>query len=349
MWFRLASAEWQTGKHLGAMDVLANAWSVGYNVSGGITKTSGSGSISKGGTLTAIFTLSTGATFTSATLTPASAGTVTHTVSSSTVTITVKNVSANCTLSVVATGGSVEPETPVNPPSGYTFTINPTPASATVTLSATGYSTVSGTGSKSITVANGTKVNWSVSANGYTTRTGSWTISGGNKTENITLTATSGGGGGIAETDISSLFTSTWREAGGAIIVDSTKSNYGWHQANQSAYRCSGSYVDVTKYTTYFDGKNVKLQITLPRATNSSHVQYGLAFYSNTTVGSTGVADVILGTCPMQYEAADHSNPTVETREITIPAGTKYIKTTWLTAANETTLGAVFSAKIIPN
>ena len=106
MWFRLASAEWETGKHLGAMNVLANAWSVGYNVSGGITKTSGSGSVSKGGTLTAIFTLSTGATFTSATLIPASAGTVTHTVSSSTVTITVKNVSANCTLAVVATGGS---------------------------------------------------------------------------------------------------------------------------------------------------------------------------------------------------------------------------------------------------
>jgi hypothetical protein len=73
----------------------------------------------------------------------------------------------------------------------YIFTINPTPTNATVTLSATGYSTVSGTGSKSITVANGTKVNWRVEASGYTTRTGSWTISNGNKTENITL-ATSG-------------------------------------------------------------------------------------------------------------------------------------------------------------
>lgn len=76
-----------------------------------------------------------------------------------------------------------DPEDPVN----YTFTINPDPISATVTLSATGYSTVSGTGSKSITVANGTKVSWSVSADGYTTRTGNWTISGGNKTENIVL------------------------------------------------------------------------------------------------------------------------------------------------------------------
>lgn len=75
----------------------------------------------------------------------------------------------------------------------YTFSINPTPANATVILSAFGYSTVSGTGSKSITVANGTEVSWSVSADGYTTRTGEWIISGANKTENIVLTASGGG------------------------------------------------------------------------------------------------------------------------------------------------------------
>jgi hypothetical protein len=78
-------------------------------------------------------------------------------------------------------------------PTNYTFTITPNPTSATVTLSATGYSTVSGTGSKSITVANGTTVNWRVEASGYTTRTGNWTISGGNKTENITLDKESSG------------------------------------------------------------------------------------------------------------------------------------------------------------
>lgn len=86
--------------------------------------------------------------------------------------------------------GGEEPETPTS----YTFTINPDPTSATVTLSATGYSTVSGTGSKSITVANGTKVNWSVSADGYIEQTGSWTISDGNKSENIILAASSESG-----------------------------------------------------------------------------------------------------------------------------------------------------------
>ncbi len=65
-----------------------------------------------------------------------------------------------------------DPVTPTN----YTFTINPDPTSATVTLSATGYSTVTGTGSKSITVANGTVVSWSVSANGYTEQSGTETV-----------------------------------------------------------------------------------------------------------------------------------------------------------------------------
>jgi hypothetical protein len=77
-------------------------------------------------------------------------------------------------------------------PTNYTFTITPDPTSATVTLSATGYSTVSGTGSQSITVANGTEVNWSVSADGYISRTGNWTINWGNKTESIALTASDG-------------------------------------------------------------------------------------------------------------------------------------------------------------
>jgi hypothetical protein len=83
--------------------------------------------------------------------------------------------------------------TPIASTTQYTLTIRPDPENATVTLTATGYSTVSGTGNQSITVANGTKVDWSVSADGYTTRTGNWTISGDNKTENITLEAVSSG------------------------------------------------------------------------------------------------------------------------------------------------------------
>lgn len=108
----------------------------------------------------------------------------------------ITNISKNA--SVTVTYKVKENSSGSDSSTNYTFTINPNPTSATVTLSATGYSTVSGTGSKSITVANGTTVNWSVSASGYTTRTGSWTISGGNKTENIALTAASGGTTGVA-------------------------------------------------------------------------------------------------------------------------------------------------------
>lgn len=99
------------------------------------------------------------------------------------------NISSVSGIILISASG-VADDTNGDDSTSYTFTINPTPASATVSLSASGYSTVSGTGSKSITVADGTTVNWTVSASGYTARTGNWTINGGNKTENITLTAT---------------------------------------------------------------------------------------------------------------------------------------------------------------
>lgn len=124
-----------------------------------------------------------------------------------------------------ADAGGEEPDIPVTP-TNYTFTINPDPDTATVTLSATGYSTVSGTGSKSITVANGTEVNWRVEASGYTPREGSWAINGGNKTENITLTATSGGGGSTLD-----LSTLTLAHCGSAKLGDGDKENLIYNQS----------------------------------------------------------------------------------------------------------------------
>ncbi len=69
----------------------------------------------------------------------------------------------------------------------YTFTINPIPTDATVTLSATGYPDVSGTGSQSITVADGIIVNWSVSADGYAEQNGTWTANGIDENKAVTL------------------------------------------------------------------------------------------------------------------------------------------------------------------
>lgn len=63
-----------------------------------------------------------------------------------------------------------------------TFTINPTPSDATVTLSATGYSQVG----KSITVEKGTSVSWNVSKSGYVTQSGSQAVNA-DETKNITL------------------------------------------------------------------------------------------------------------------------------------------------------------------
>lgn len=73
----------------------------------------------------------------------------------------------------------------------YTFTISPTPSSASVSLTASGYSQ----SGKSITVPSGTKVSWSVSKSGYTSQSGTQTVTS-NYTKYVTLSASSGGGGG---------------------------------------------------------------------------------------------------------------------------------------------------------
>lgn len=60
----------------------------------------------------------------------------------------------------------------------FTFTINPTPSNATVTIN--------GATRKTITAAKGTAITWSVSASGYVTQSGSLTLTA-NTTKNITL------------------------------------------------------------------------------------------------------------------------------------------------------------------
>ena len=144
----------------------------------------------------------------------------TGSLSGTTYTVTIPTVTGN--VNIVAKASSVTPDVPT--PTNYTFTLNPTPTSATVTLSATGYSTVSGTGSKSITVANGTKVNWTVSASGYTTRTGNWTANGKDETLPVVLTATGGGGTGG---DTSNLLTKNPYFVTTGIPTDATTSSYG--------------------------------------------------------------------------------------------------------------------------
>lgn len=84
-------------------------------------------------------------------------------------------ITSNITISVSATavsgGDPIIPDVPVTP-TMYTFTINPTPTNATVTLTASGY-TQSG---NSISVPSDTTVSWTVSAGGYFDKDGSVTI-----------------------------------------------------------------------------------------------------------------------------------------------------------------------------
>lgn len=211
-----------SANNIGTLD----QWSISCNRPKGITWSGLTSAVDKGSNFNAVAEIDTAnyelvtMSVTMGATTQSGVGTsggITISNSGSRYTITISSVTANVNIRVTTKnlstetpgsgGGSGGGETPT--PTTYTFTVNPTPTSATVTLSATGYTTVTGTGSKSITVANNTTVNWSVSASGYTTRTGNWTINGGNKTENITLTATSSGGDTPVGTELEEIETAT--------------------------------------------------------------------------------------------------------------------------------------------
>lgn len=74
------------------------------------------------------------------------------------------------------TGTDIDTTTPViEEYNEYIFTVNPSPITATVTLTANGQ-TVQGTGPQSISVREGTIVSYTVEQTGYGTATGSYTI-----------------------------------------------------------------------------------------------------------------------------------------------------------------------------
>ena len=183
MWFKLAGATFST--HLGPMSKLSSSISIKYNANGFNYIT---GSVSKDDTSASlVLTLNNNYTYehsdSNVTVTGATKGSISYASGTLTIPITPSSgstfgASGASSINVTVTGAvssGGEPEAPTN----YTFTINPTPTSATVTLSATGYSTVSGTGSKSITVASGTNVTYEVSASGYITQSGSKSITRG--------------------------------------------------------------------------------------------------------------------------------------------------------------------------
>lgn len=87
--------------------------------------------------------------------------------------------------------------------------------------------------------------------------------------------------------------------------------------------------------------------IAFPGAINTAHSKYGLVFYNdNVTANSPGN---ILGAKCLTYEAVNFGIYTATLETVAIPAGTKYIKTTWVPAANTGDVDIEFSAKIVRN
>ena len=173
-------------------------------------------------------------------------------------------------------GGGSQPSTPTS----YTFTINPNPTSATVTLSATDYSTVSGTGDQSITVANGTEVNWSVSASGYTARTGTWTADGENKTESIVLVASDGTGTVTELTFETSGFYNNSSQGGGV-----TSPNASWYMSDLIPINTLTNNSD--GYCTSMLQGHSKVAVVYYASSNSTDSSAFLGNYGTTTQGET--------------------------------------------------------------
>jgi hypothetical protein len=190
-----------TGKNIGTL----NSWFISKNTPSGLTWVSEASSVEKGDPLNMVAEIDTAnyeltnisVTMGATTQTGVgSSGGITISNSGSQYTIAINTVTANVSVNVttknVATGlpdsggsGGIVPTT-------YTFTVNPTPSTATVTLSASGYTTVSGTGSKSINVAAGTAVSWTVSASGYTSQNGTQIVTSSSN-KSVTLAASGGG------------------------------------------------------------------------------------------------------------------------------------------------------------
>ena len=194
MWFKLASATFTN--NLGTMSELSNSWMVSYSLNGGISKNSCPSSVKKNaaGTqadsnLTVIFTLASGATLNHIKAYVGGA-VIASTTSGTSLTINASLITGPVTIEASATSAVVTP-----PPSvtQYTLTVNPNPSTATVKLN--------GSERKSITVDANTSVTYEVSASGYVTQSGSWTVTK-TETKNISLEKIPSSGGDTTGTKL---------------------------------------------------------------------------------------------------------------------------------------------------
>lgn len=193
MIIKLKGADFRTNN----INALLNSWFISLSLGSGATSSNPATSIAKGAEYSSTITIADGYELGSAGVTVTMGGTaITPTISGNTITISIAAVTGNVVIKVPTVNtGTGEEEDPVIP-TNYTFTINPTPSTATVALTASGY-TQSG---NSITVPSGTSVNWSVSASGYTTQSGTQVVTS-TSSKSVTLSASGESGNLLAQND----------------------------------------------------------------------------------------------------------------------------------------------------
>lgn len=236
-----------------------STWRISRSLGTGATY-SGPTSVDKDAALSATVTLAEGYEIGTAGVTITMGGTVlssAHSISGNVITITIASVTGNVLIKVptvnTATGEEDEPDVPDVPPvTNYAFTINPTPSSATVTLTASGYTQTG----NSITVPSDTRVSWRVTADGYLPQSGSHVVTS-TYTKDVVLTA-----GDIGDLDVATnAFVTAASITDGTTIlkldtlVKSLKANNLWDKI-EALYPCTGTSFEQMSYnlkdpTTY--------------------------------------------------------------------------------------------------
>lgn len=233
-----------------------------------------------------------------------------------------------------------------------TITVTPIPSNATVTLSATGYSTVSGTGTRSIIVAPNVTVNFSVSYSG-TTKTGSifadrsktFTVSLSSTAYTLTITTVPANATVIIEAEGSRrVINSVTLSSGSSYEYEVSAPNY------DSATGSGTLTANTTLNVSLLDAtgtliinptpSNATVQITANGTTttgNSRNLIYGTAYtysvsasnYTTTTGSGTFSGDTTLDVTliPVNYTLTINTIPSNATVQITSGGSTTSGKT----------------------
>ena len=215
-------------------------------------------------------------------------------------------ITSNITISVSATavsGGEVvdpEPEEP-GTTTNYTFTINPTPSTAAVKLTASGYNQ----SGNSIAVAAGTSVSWEVSATGYDTIKGSHTI---NETKSLDVEITNLTNAEKIDTTEANVVIGKW-----ITVKDGTEKDLAeWRTTN---------FVEIPSDATHVYSND----ITLYRANGNNTTPYG--FYD---AEQTYVSGIPLDIYPVNVQVPGGTKGKWRgVLKWPIPEGVKYVRVCW--------------------